>query len=79
MQILLIASTNDVTVTVDDENTVTVNDANTVSVNDANTVTSESRRFASKSKLAPQTFRHLSGHVIVKMEFIGDLNKVPCI
>ena len=24
-------------------------------------------------------FRHLSGHVIVKMEFIGDLNKHPCI
>ena len=56
MQILLIASTNDVTVTVDDANTVTVNDANTVTVNDANTVTSENRRFASKSKLAPQTF-----------------------
>ena len=56
MQILLIASTNDVTVTVDDANTVTVNDANNVTVNDANTVTSESRRFASKSKLAPQTF-----------------------
>ena len=31
-------------------NTVTVNDA------DANTVTSESRQFASKSKLAPLTF-----------------------
>ena len=30
--------------------------ANTVAVNDANTVTSESRRFASKSKLTPLTF-----------------------
>ena len=30
--------------------------ANTVRVDDANTVTSESRRFASKSKLAPLTF-----------------------
>ena len=56
MQILLIASTNDVTVTVDDANTVTVNDANTVTVNDANTVTSESRRFASKSEITPLTF-----------------------
>ena len=52
-QALLRLSAN--SVTVDDANTVTVSDTNTVTTNDA-IVTSESRQFASKSKLPPLTF-----------------------